>query len=298
MIQENNTDDNISFVHDKYIVIKKLGKGKFGMVLLGKDITNEEDVAIKIEKIGNLSSIKHEVKIMNYLFQNKFRNLPKTYWYGKQDIYTCLVMSYYDCSITQWCNHNESLEIIGFSTIMYNCINILSEIHKRHVIHRDIKPQHFMMKKGELFLIDFGLATFTIDNNGEIIQDTTQTDIIGTPNYISINHHYGHKPNKRDDLISLGYMMLKLIHGNLPWEASPNIFRELPNNNSSNFINDLNHPLNIYKKDKKEWNNLIPVLETTNEKLFQLYPFIKYCYRLSYNDNPNYELLLQFFTSC
>ena len=74
MIQENNIDDNISFVHDKYIVIKKLGKGKFGMVFLGKDITNEEDVAIKIEKIGNYSSIKHEVKIMNYLFQNKFRN--------------------------------------------------------------------------------------------------------------------------------------------------------------------------------------------------------------------------------
>jgi serine/threonine protein kinase len=204
-------------------------------------------------------------------------------------------MSYYECSLAQWCNHNESLEIIGFSTIMYKCINILSEIHKRHVIHRDIKPHHFMIKKGELFLIDFGLATFTIDDNGEPVKDTTQENIIGTPNYISINHHYGHKPNKRDDLISLGYMMLKLIHGTLPWEAYPNIFREPFHESISQDFNILNHPLNIYKRDKKEWNNLIPVLETTKDILPQLYPFVKYCYELFYDDNTNYELMFDLF---
>lgn len=290
MDKPNNTET--LFLHDKYIILKKLGKGKFGAVFLGKDMTSEEHVAIKIEKIGDYSSIKHEVKMMNYLFQRNFRNLPKIHWYGKQNIYTCLVMSYYDCSLLQWCNNKEALEMMGLRTIMYKCIKILSHIHGLFVIHRDIKPPHFMIKKGELFLIDFGLSTFILNEKGELIPDIPQTCIVGTPNYISFNHHLGHRPGCRDDLVSLGYMMLFLFSGSLPWEGCPDDFREPVNSISPEIIE---HPLNIYKKNKKEWKYLSQVLETSKEKLPELFSFMNYCYQLLYKDTPNYDLIFDLF---
>lgn len=285
-------EKTLAFVHDKYIISKKLGNGRFGAVFLGKDMTTEEKVAIKIEKRGDYSSIKHEVRMMNYLFQRKFQHLPKTHWYGKQDIYTCLVMSYYECSLLQWCSNKDALEMMGLRTIMYQCTKILSHIHGLFVIHRDIKPHHFMVKRGELVLIDFGLATFTIDENGELVPDTPQKTVIGTPNYISIHQHGGHRPGYRDDLISLGYMMLFLFSGSLPWEGCPNEFREPGGTISPEF---LEHPLNLYKKSKKEWSVLSQVLETSREKFPELFSFMNYCHQLLYKDPPNYDLLLDLF---
>ena len=55
---------------------------------------------IKTELSNNeYSSIKHEVKMMNYLFRNNFKQLPMIYWYGIHQNLTCLVMSYYECSL-------------------------------------------------------------------------------------------------------------------------------------------------------------------------------------------------------
>jgi len=294
---------SVTCIHDKYIISKIIGKGKFGTVCSGIDITNGEPVAIKLEKLGDFSSIKHEVKVMNYLFQNKFRQLPKIYWYGRQEIYSCLVLSYYDCSLLQWCSHKENLQKMNYSVIFNKCIRILSQIHKLFLIHRDIKPHHFMIKNEELFLIDYGLATFTIDINGDPLEDTPQKNIIGTPNYISIFHHQGHKLTFRDDMISLGYMMLFLINGCFPWQEQldHSIQTKLSSTIDRCFtaptvtvkpIESIEHPINIDKKHKKKWTSLEPVLKNTKDKLPELYIFLDYCYQLLYNDPPNYDLFL------
>jgi serine/threonine protein kinase len=86
---------------------------------------------------------------------------------------------------------------------MLQSLDILETIHNSFVLHRDIKPQNFMIREGELFLIDFGLATFYIDENGEDIPNTcSQTTVIGTPKYLSINIHNGNDFSVHDDFIS------------------------------------------------------------------------------------------------
>jgi serine/threonine protein kinase len=114
-------------IRDIYLVKKWLGKGKFGVVYQAVDITDDQLVAIKVEKAdAEYSSIKHEVRIMNYLFQHKFRELPKIHWYGVQSGLTYLVMCYYEQCL-------ESLE--GILHRPYTPMYPYFKIHTRHFCH-------------------------------------------------------------------------------------------------------------------------------------------------------------------
>ena len=106
--------------------------------------------------------------------------------------------------------------------IQYTCkmITILQTIHNIGVIHRDIKPQNFMMKNEEIFLIDFGLSTIFVDEDLKHIEPNNEsTFIIGTPKFISLHIHNGKDASRRDDIISLMYLYIYMINDlSLPWE--------------------------------------------------------------------------------
>jgi casein kinase 1 len=172
--------------------------------------------------------------------------------------------------------------------IMVYCIDILESIHKHFVIHRDIKPQNFMIKDGELFLIDFGLATFYIDENKtHVLNDTSHNYILGTPTYISYNVHVGSSPSRRDDLISIGYMYLFLCNRELPW-------RNIPIQQDSLIEDEMNilHYKNIERTRQKSWDVFNGECSQTNSTLHK---FMEYCYGLSYAAVPNYSALKQLF---
>ena len=67
----------------------------------------------------------------------------------------------------------ESLSELNITTlykIMKKCLNVLKSIHQHGVLHRDIKPQNFMIKHDDIYLIDFGLSIFYIDENDRHIE--------------------------------------------------------------------------------------------------------------------------------
>ena len=101
---------------------------------------------------------------------------------------------------------------------MKKCLNVLKSIHQHGVLHRDIKPQNFMIKHDDIYLIDFGLSIFYIDENDRHIEKQDSENVVGTPKYISYFNHNGEPNSRRDDLLSLGYMILLLINGSLSWE--------------------------------------------------------------------------------
>ena len=114
---------------------------------------------------------------------------------------------------------------------MYRILEIIENVHENCVIHRDIKIDNFMILEHEIFIIDFGMATFYIDEDKEHIPYKEREYITGTPKYISINIHNGIEPSRRDDLISIGYLYLYLYYGNLPWS---NITTNLLSSNLTN----------------------------------------------------------------
>jgi len=271
---------------NKYSICEKIGEGKFGIIHKGIYNKTNEHVAIKLEySRTNAKILKHETTIMKYLYDRGCRTIPIVFWYGIYQDYTCMTMTLFERSLYD-CIKKDTLSIEKTYLTIYKSIDIIESIHKHYVLHRDIKPHNFMLKNGELFIIDFGFSTFYIDENTQHIVDTcSQQSIIGTPKYISYNIHCGSIPSRRDDLISIGYMFMFLLYRELPWDNVLGIDK----NEQYDDTHVLNYK-NKIRRDLKSWGELEPICKNLDEKMYR---YLKYCYSLKYNETPNYNALKQ-----
>ena len=106
--------------------------------------------------------------------------------------------------------------------IFYQLLERAESIHLQGIIHRDFKPDNLMFGLGEessmLHLIDFGLSSSVINkSDGEHISPSACNSLVGTCRYMSINSHKGLSQSRRDDMISIGYVIINLFKGSLPW---------------------------------------------------------------------------------
>ena len=104
-------------------------------------------------------------------------------------------------------------------------VTLLEEIHKRDIIHRDIKPDNFVIgytDPKKVYILDFGLAKrFRSSNTHKHNQMVKNKKLTGTARYASINALKGYEQSRRDDLESLGYVLLYFLRGSLPWQGLP-----------------------------------------------------------------------------
>ena len=106
--------------------------------------------------------------------------------------------------------------------VFYQLLERLEYMHSKHIIHRDVKPDNIMMGLGaashSLHMIDFGLTRSVLEpRTGKHIPFVGGKNLVGTCRYVSINSHLGYELSRRDDLITLGYVILNLFKGTLPW---------------------------------------------------------------------------------
>ena len=158
--------------------------------------------------------------MLYYLYSNGSQKIPVLYWFGKYEEIPTLIMSKYEQTMEEYfINHHKKISNDVIDHWVKQMINIIETIHSHYVIHCDIKPQNFMLKNDNLYLIDFGLSTVFVNEKKEIISSKQKnTYIFGTPKYISYYIHDGWDPSCRDDYISIGYIWMYLILGYLPWE--------------------------------------------------------------------------------
>jgi serine/threonine protein kinase len=255
----------------KYELTGVLGKGKFGAVYQGKNVKTGELVAIKLEKTDQPHVLKHETAILNYLYAKSCRNIPPVYMYGIVDHYTYLIMPLYTHTL------ESGIPVNQFSQVMQCAIQILGNIHRHGVVHRDMKPENWMVKDRELVLIDFGLATFYIDDRGRHLPPCQKTNMIGTPKYASIRVHEGSEYSRRDDLISLAYIGLKLLRGDI-WNVL-----------GLESALDISSPSNVYLHQAKRLDRLLPACPE------ELAKYIESVYSLDYSETPDYDKLKSVF---
>lgn len=277
-------------IANKYIISENIGGGCFGTIYRATNVRTNIQVAIKMEPThSDMKLLKNETSILKYLYDQGSRDIPIVYWFGRHAECSCLVMSLYDCSLYDYIQ-KKSMTLTKINSIMISLINILSFVHTKLVIHRDIKPQNIMLKNGELFLIDFGFATFYVDeNSNHLIDEEDREHIIGTPRYVSFHVHCGSLPSRRDDLISLGYMYIFLHNHSLPWDT---IHNQEVHNSEYEDTHILNYK-NKHRANLKRLDYILPLCNSINDEIEN---YIKYCYTILYNDPPLYASLIDIFT--
>ena len=105
-------------------------------------------------------------------------------------------------------------------------ISRIQKCHEEGIIHRDIKPDNFLIgaqehTKDTLYVIDFGLAKYYKTSDGQHIPYRDGKNLTGTARYASLNTHKGKEQSWRDDLETIGHVVLYFVKGSLPWQGLP-----------------------------------------------------------------------------
>lgn len=208
----------------QFLVKKRIGAGSFGEIFLGEDSQTKEPVAIKLEPIKCRSpQLFYESKL--YLILSSGVCIPHFHWYGTESNYNVLVIELLGKSLEDlfnMCNKKFSLKTVLM--IVDQTLDCLEYLHNKNFIHRDIKPDNFMIGRGnangQIFMIDFGLAKKYRDpKTHEHLRYGTGKCLTGTARYASINALGGVEQSRRDDLEAMGYVWLYFMLGVLPWQG-------------------------------------------------------------------------------
>jgi len=173
---------------------------------------------------------------------------------------------------------NKSFSIKTACMLGIQMIDRIEYIHSRKIIHRDIKPDNFVIGRGLkshiVYVLDFGLSKkFWSSSHKCHIPFCRGKKLTGTARYASINALSGCEQSRRDDLESIGYIIMYFIRGSLPWQG-----------------------LKINKKDDRYKKICEKKRETSAKDLCSGFPsefenFVSYTRGLQFTEVPNYNYL-------
>ena len=206
-------------IANKYKLIEKINEGSFGTVFKAENIRTNDFVAIKFEnKSDQIKSLKNEAKIYQYL--GKLDGFPQIKTFGTTDKVNYLVIDLLGNSLMNIIIYYKALYLKTVLVLGIQIIKIIKSLHNKSLLHRDIKPSNFIFGTGndtnKLFLVDFGFAK-RYDYNGKHIEEKNIKNIIGSPNFVSLNIHNNIEPSRRDDIESCIYVILTMLFGRLEW---------------------------------------------------------------------------------
>mmetsp|Transcript_9401 Transcript_9401/g.13717 ORF Transcript_9401/g.13717 Transcript_9401/m.13717 type:complete len:323 (-) Transcript_9401:88-1056(-) len=277
-------------VGGKWRLGRKIGSGSFGDIYLGINVQSKEEVAIKLESTKTKHpQLLYESKIYRYLngdpAGDAVDGVPKIWWYGQEGDYNVMAIDVLGPSLEDlfnFCNRKFSVKTVLM--LADQMIQRIEYIHSRSFLHRDIKPDNFLMgakpKENIVYLIDFGLAKKYRDHRTHVhIPYRENKNLTGTARYASINTHLGIEQCRRDDLESLGYVLMYFNRGSLPWQGLGAATKKLK-----------------YQKisDKKVST---PIDELCRGFPVEFAEYLRYCRKLDFESKPDYAYLRSLFNN-
>jgi len=200
----------------RYQMIKELGRGGMGVVYLAKDLNLQRQVALKVlppEMNRSPDAVKNFIREAQNIAQLNNPYIVTLYDAGEYNQAYYLTMEYVEGEnlrdlVVRYKKVPLSLGIEIFKQLAL----ALDYAHSKRVIHRDIKPSNIMLTETQTIkVMDFGLAALFDEVR------TAQTQVSGTPLYMSPEQMQGRPLDHRTDIYSMGIMMYELFTGSPPF---------------------------------------------------------------------------------
>ena len=172
----------------------------------------------------------------------------------------------------------KKFSIKTVSMLGIQMLDRLEFIHNKNIIHRDIKPDNFVLgldnKSHIIYILDFGLSKkFRSSRTHQHIKFSVNKKLTGTARYASINALKGCEQSRRDDLEAIGYVLMYFLRGSLPWQG-----------------------LHVHKGEDRYKKILAKKRSTSAEELCSGFPnefveYINYTRNLEFEADPDYKFL-------
>jgi serine/threonine protein kinase len=207
--------------------------------------------------------------------------IPYVHWNGVEGKYNVIVTDLLGPNMDdlfEFCGNKFTLKTV--LKLADQMISRLEYLHSKNYIHRDIKPNNFLMgtatKGHTVCLIDYGLSKEYIDpKTQQHIAYNDYQHLIGSTAYASVNTHEGCEQSRRDDMESLGFVFMFFLRGNLPW-------------------------LTVKGRTKRQRREQVKELKMDLKTLCESFPseffdYFTYVRSLKFEDKPDYEHLRKLF---
>uniref|UniRef100_A0A7S1W072 Casein kinase I n=1 Tax=Alexandrium catenella TaxID=2925 RepID=A0A7S1W072_ALECA len=265
-----------------YCLGRKLGSGSFGDIYIALNTQTGQEVAAKIESTKSKHPmLMYEAKLLKHL--QGVPGVANVHYCGVDGEYNVMVMDLLGPSLEDLfntCHRKFSLKTV--LTIADQMLYRIEYLHSKNFIHRDIKPDNFLVGHGKksniVYIIDFGLAKKYRDPKTEQhIPYRENKSLTGTARYTSVNAHLGIEQSRRDDLEAIGYVLMYFNRSQLPWQG-----------------------FQANSKEEKYRKIMESKRSTTVETLCKGYPgvfasYLNYCKALRFEDRPDYAYLRRLF---
>lgn len=224
-VNETSSGPSDSFT-DRFILDRKLlGRGGCGTVYTGQIKETGAPVAIKMERIQpHRRALLEKEKKMYDLIWRMFPNdmgFPRIHFLGEYGDRHVLVMSRLGKSLHAL--NKESGRQFSIKTIFMIAIQALERLEVMHtagLVHRDVKPDNMatgLSDVTKIYFLDLGISNSYIDKKTGQHTQQRHGHMSGTVPFASENVHENVTATRRDDLESLGYSLVCMFKGYLPW---------------------------------------------------------------------------------
>jgi serine/threonine protein kinase len=271
------------FIGGRFLVGNRIRtRSSASQIYIARDEQTGEFVAVKLEPVNTQHpQLQHESKVHRFLQGGN--GVPRLKWFGVEGNYSFMAIDLLGPSLEylfNYCNRKFTLKTVLM--LADQLINTVEYMHSRGFLHRDIKPDNLLMglahKENRVYLIDYGLAKYFKDiHTHSHMPYRENQNLTGAARYASVNTHLGIEKSRRDDLESLGYVLMYFLRGSLPWQG-----------------------LKADTKKQKYDKIAEKKMETSIEVLCGSYPsefasYFHYCRSLQFEDKPDYSHLKRLF---